>query len=582
MQQPENSDFQIKRFLEYLKAYKMPFVFAIIGMIGYSAVDTFVFAQLQPMIDESLGKNDHDYLRLAAYAIVPLFLLRGFFNFLGSYTLSWIGAQVVMRMRQQLFDKYIHLPVQFHDNHAVGGLISKVTYDTEQVANASGKALLTLVREGALVIGLLCVMFYYSWQLSLIFLLIGPLVAIIVSFVSKRFRVVSRNIQQSMGNLTSSVEQAVKGHKVVIMFGGQEIERERFKQKNNHNRQQTMKLNVTQILSVSSIQVIASIALAVVLFIASTPGMLEKLTAGVFINVVFCMVMLLKPLKQLTTINNQFQRGMAACASIFEILDEQDEADNGKINVERAKGKIVFDDVTFAYPGKERPALTNVSFTANPGQSIALVGRSGSGKSTISSLLTRFYTPQHGEIRLDDNPLTDIDLKSLRAQFAVVSQNVTLFNDTIANNIAYGARQNVSREEIVNAAKMAHVEEFLANLPKGLDTVIGENGLMLSGGQRQRIAIARAILAQAPILILDEATSALDTESERLIQDALETLQKRCTSIVVAHRLSTIENADCIMVVEQGRIIEQGKHDELLAKKGHYAQLHALQFGESK
>ena len=582
MQQPENSDFQIKRFLEYLKAYKMPFVFAIIGMIGYSAVDTFVFAQLQPMIDESLGKNDHDYLRLAAYAIVPLFLLRGFFNFLGSYTLSWIGAQVVMRMRQQLFDKYIHLPVQFHDNHAVGGLISKVTYDTEQVANASGKALLTLVREGALVIGLLCVMFYYSWQLSLIFLLIGPLVAIIVSFVSKRFRVVSKNIQQSMGNLTSSVEQAVKGHKVVIMFGGQEIERERFNQKNNHNRQQTMKLNVTQILSVSSIQVIASIALAVVLFIASTPGMLEKLTAGVFINVVFCMVMLLKPLKQLTTINNQFQRGMAACASIFEILDEQDEADNGKINIERAKGKIVFDDVTFAYPGKERPALTNVSFTAHPGQSIALVGRSGSGKSTISSLLTRFYTPQQGEIRLDDNPLTDIDLKSLRAQFAVVSQNVTLFNDTIANNIAYGAKQNVSREEIVNAAKMAHVEEFLANLPEGLDTIIGENGLMLSGGQRQRIAIARAILAQAPILILDEATSALDTESERLIQDELETLQKRCTSIVVAHRLSTIENADCIMVVEQGHIIEQGKHDELLAKKGHYAQLHALQFGESK
>lgn len=582
MQQPENSDFQIKRFLEYLKAYKMPFVFAIIGMIGYSAVDTFVFAQLQPMIDESLGKNDHDYLRLAAYAIVPLFLLRGFFNFLGSYTLSWIGAQVVMRMRQQLFDKYIHLPVQFHDNHAVGGLISKVTYDTEQVANASGKALLTLVREGALVIGLLCVMFYYSWQLSLIFLLIGPLVAIIVSFVSKRFRVVSKNIQQSMGNLTSSVEQAVKGHKVVIMFGGQEIERERFNQKNNHNRQQTMKLNVTQILSVSSIQVIASIALAVVLFIASTPGMLEKLTAGVFINVVFCMVMLLKPLKQLTTINNQFQRGMAACASIFEILDEQDEADNGKINIERAKGKIVFDDVTFAYPGKERPALTNVSFTAHPGQSIALVGRSGSGKSTISSLLTRFYTPQQGEIRLDDNPLTDIDLKSLRAQFAVVSQNVTLFNDTIANNIAYGAKQNVSREEIVNTAKMAHVEEFLANLPEGLDTIIGENGLMLSGGQRQRIAIARAILAQAPILILDEATSALDTESERLIQDALETLQKRCTSIVVAHRLSTIENADCIMVVEQGHIIEQGKHDELLAKKGHYAQLHALQFGESK
>lgn len=582
MQQADNSDFQIKRFLNYLKAYKVPFVFAIIGMIGYSAVDTFVFAQLQPMIDESLGKNDHDYLRLAAYAIVPLFLLRGTFNFMGSYTLSWIGAQVVMRMRQQLFDKYIHLPVSFHDSHSVGGLISKVTYDTEQVANASGKALLTLVREGALVIGLLCVMFYYSWQLSLIFLLIGPVVAVIVSFVSKRFRVVSKNIQHSMGNLTSSVEQAVKGHKVVIMFGGQEIEQNRFKQKNNHNRQQTMKLSVTSILSVSSIQVIASIALAVVLYIASTPGMLEKLTAGVFINVVFCMVMLLKPLKQLTTINNQFQKGMAACASIFEILDEADEEDSGRTKIERATGKIEFDDVTFSYPGKHTPALSNVSFTANPGQSVALVGRSGSGKSTISSLLTRFYVPQEGQIRLDDMPLNDVDLKALRAQFAVVSQNVTLFNDTIANNIAYGARQNVPRKEIENAARMAHVEEFLANLPDGLDTVIGENGLMLSGGQRQRIAIARAILAEAPILILDEATSALDTESERLIQDALEKLQKRCTSIVVAHRLSTIENADCIMVVEQGRIIEKGKHDELLEKGGHYAQLHALQFGETK
>lgn len=582
MQKADNSDYQIKRFLQYLKAYKVPFVFAIIGMIGYSAVDTFVFSQLQPMIDESLGKNDHDYLRLAAFAIVPLFLLRGVFNFLGSYTLSWIGAQVVMRMRQQLFEKYIHLPVSFHDHHSVGGLISKVTYDTEQVANASGKALLTLVREGALVIGLLCVMFYYSWQLSLIFLLIGPVVAIIVSIVSKRFRVVSKNIQQSMGNLTSSVEQAVKGHKVVIMFGGQDIEQERFKQKNNHNRQQSMKLNVTSILSVSSIQVIASIALAVVLFIASTPGMLEKLTAGVFINVVFCMVMLLKPLKQLTTINNQFQKGMAACASIFEILDEADEEDKGETKIKRATGKIEFDDVTFYYPGKQTPALTNVSFTANPGQSIALVGRSGSGKSTISSLLTRFYVPQKGQIRLDDVGLNDIDLKDLRAQFAVVSQNVTLFNDSIANNIAYGARQNVSRKEIENAAKIAHVEEFLANLPDGLDTVIGENGLMLSGGQRQRIAIARAILADAPILILDEATSALDTESERLIQDALETLQKRCTSIVVAHRLSTIENADCIMVVEQGEIIEKGKHDALLEKGGHYAQLHALQFGETK
>ncbi|GGW87845.1 lipid A export permease/ATP-binding protein MsbA [Alteromonas halophila] len=580
MQQPDYSAAQVRRFLRYLRPFKLPFFVAIIGMIGYSAVDTFVFAQLQPMIDESLGNNDHEYLRLAAYAIVPLFLLRGVFNFLGSYTLTWIGSQVVMRMRQQLFDKYIHLPVSFHDRHSVGNLISKVTYDTEQVAGAAGKALLTLVREGALVIGLLVVMFYYSWQLSLIFLLIGPLVAVIVSFVSKRFRKVSRNIQHAMGNLTSAVEQAVKGHKVVIMFGGQAIEQQRFKKKNNHNRQQTMKLAVTQILSVSSIQVIASVALAVVLFIASTPGMLEELTAGVFINVVFCMVMLLKPLKQLTTINNEFQKGMAACTSVFTILDNQDEDDSGNTTFDRVNGKIEFDKVTFTYPGKHQPALSDISFTAEPGQTVALVGRSGSGKSTISSLLTRFYHPDEGQVRLDDTPLAEVDLKSLRAQFALVSQHVTLFNDTIANNIAYGARENVSRKDIERAAQMAHVDEFLNQLPQGLDTIVGENGLMLSGGQRQRIAIARAILADAPVLILDEATSALDTESEKLIQDALEALQQNCTSLVVAHRLSTIENADMIIVVEQGRIIEMGRHQDLLDKQGHYAQLHALQFGD--
>lgn len=581
MQPVDYSTSQVRRFLRYLREYKLPFFVAIIGMIGYSAVDTFVFSQLQPMIDESLGKNDYEYLRLASYFIVPMFVLRGTFNFMGSYTLSWVGSRVVMRMRQQLFDKYIHLPVSFHDQHAVGGLISKVTYDTEQVANAAGKALLILVREGALVVGLLAVMFYYSWQLSLIFLLIGPVVALIVSVVSKRFRVVSRNIQKSMGSVTSAVEQAVKGHKVVLMFGGQQIEQQRFAQKNNHNRQQTMKLSVTSILSVSSIQIIASVALAVVLYISSMPDMIEHLTAGVFINVVVCMVMLLKPLKQLTTVNNEFQKGMAACSSVFEVLDQQDEDDSGEIEIDRVQGRIAFNDVTFTYPGKHIPALSNISFTAEPGQTIALVGRSGSGKSTISSLLTRFYVQQQGSITLDDYPLTDIGLKSLRRQFALVSQNVVLFNDSIANNIAYGCADKVSREDIEQAAKIAHVDEFLPQLSDGLDTVIGENGLMLSGGQRQRIAIARAVLANAPVLILDEATSALDTESERLIQDALETLQKRCTSIVVAHRLSTIENADQILVIERGKIIERGKHQTLLENKGPYAQLHALQFGES-
>ena len=581
MQDADNSS-NVRRFLDYLTAFKLPFLVAIIGMIGYSSVDTFVFSQLKPMIDESLGQNDYDYLRLAAYAIVPLFLLRGVFNFMGSYTLTWVGSQVVMKMRQQLFEKYVHLPVSFHDNNAIGGLISKVTYDTEQVANAAGKALLILVREGALVIGLLFVMFFYSWQLSLIFILIGPIVAVIVSFVSKRFRTVSRNIQQAMGSVTTAVEQTVKGHKVVLMFGGEQIEKRRFSERNNHNRQQTMKLAVTQILSVSSIQVIASIALAVVLFIASQPDMLDSLTPGVFINVVLCMVMLLKPLKQLTTVNNEFQKGMAACNSIFDILDQLDEPNTGTTTLTKTSGNIKFEDVTFTYPEKHSPALNHISFEAKAGETIALVGRSGSGKSTISSLLTRFYMPQKGRISIDDHDIQDVELASLRKQFALVSQHVTLFNDTIANNIAYGSGPNTDRARIEAAAKMAHVMEFASQFPDGLDTLIGENGSQLSGGQRQRIAIARAIFVDAPILILDEATSALDTESERFIQEDLEALQKTRTSLVVAHRLSTIENADKIIVIDQGVIVEQGQHDALLAKNGAYAQLHAMQFGDNR
>lgn len=569
-----------KRFLGYLTAFKLYFGIAIVGMIGYSAIDAFVIAQLQPLIDESLGQGNFEFLRIAAYLIIPLFVLRGVFNFMGTYTLDWISGKVVMNMRQALFAHYINLPVSFHDQHSTGQLISKLTFDTEQVAQAAGKALLTLVREGALVIGLLIVMFYYSWQLSAIFLIIAPLVAVVVSVVSKRFRKVSKRIQDAMGNLTTAVEQVVKGHKVVLMFGGAESESTRFAKKNNENRQQTLKLSVARILSVSSIQIIASIALAVVLFIASVPGLVENLTAGVFTQVVVCMTMLLKPLKQITTVNSHFQRGMAACKSIFKVLDETLEPNSSAHTLSRVSGALSFEDVNFAYPNKKTNALTNVSFDVAAGETIALVGRSGSGKSTISSLLTRFYQPQTGQILIDGHDINDVELTSLRRQFALVSQHVTLFNDTIANNIAYGMQDQVAFEAIVEAANIAHVTEFVTDLDDGFHTVVGENGLMLSGGQRQRIAIARAILQNAPILILDEATSALDTESERLIQDALIKLQQQCTSIVVAHRLSTIESADKILVIDQGQIVEQGSHSQLLEKGGVYAQLHTMQFSE--
>ncbi|MDG6099198.1 lipid A export permease/ATP-binding protein MsbA [Alteromonas sp. ZYF713] len=580
MQQNDTQALPVKRFFSYLKAYKLAFIVAFIGMVGYSALDTFVISQVQPVIDRSLNNQDYGYLRMAAYLVVPVFILRGIFNFMGSYALSWIGAQVVMTMRQQLFSKYIHLPVSFHDQQAKGNLISKVIYDTDQVARAAGKSLAILVREGALVIGILAWMFYLSWQLSLVFLFVGPVVAVIVTFVTKRFRTVSRNIQKSMGNLTSAVEQVVKGHKVVLMFGGQQKEQDRFAKKNNTNRQQTMKLAVTQTLSVSSIQVIASVALAVVLYIASTPGMLAELTAGTFVTIVFYMVMLLKPLKQLTTVNSEFQKGMAACQSIFAVLDEQIEKDIGVLDANEVKGNIRFNNVTFTYPGKHTPAIDNMNLDAPAGTSIALVGRSGSGKSTMSNLLTRFYLPEQGQITLDNTDINEFKLTELRKNIALVSQQVTLFNDTIANNIAYGVAENVSREAVEKAAKLAHVMEFADLLEDGLDTMIGEDGSALSGGQRQRVAIARALLLDAPVLILDEATSALDTESERMIQDALVTLQQDRTSIIIAHRLSTIENADQILVIDQGKIIEQGKHQDLLNKGGAYAQLHALQFGE--
>ncbi|GAC12143.1 lipid A export permease/ATP-binding protein MsbA [Paraglaciecola chathamensis] len=571
-----------KRFAVYLKDFKLAFGVAIIGMVGYSLIDAYVISLLQPIIDGNGGEWDYDYLRLAAYFVIPVFIARGIFNFMGTYTLSWISSQVVMKMREQLFHQYMHLPVSFHDHHPSGQLISKVIYDTEQVAGAAGKAFLTLVREGALVFGLLFWMFYHSWQLSLVFILIGPLVAMIVSTVSKRFRLVSKNIQKAMGNLTSSAEQIIKGHKVVLMFGGQDLEASRFAKKNNNNRQQNMKLVIAQILSVSSIQVIASVALAVVLYISSKPNFITDLTPGTFVTVVVAMTMLLKPLKQLTTVNSEFQKGMAACVSIFSVLDNAIEKDTGSKSLDKADGKLAFKNVTFHYPNKEEAALSDMSFTVEPGKTFALVGRSGSGKSTISSLLTRFYDPQQGAILLDDVPLEDFKLKDLRRQFALVSQHVTLFNDTIANNIAYGSEGRVTPEQVLAAAKTAHAMEFIEQLPNGMETLIGENGLMLSGGQRQRLAIARAVLLDAPVLILDEATSALDTESERLIQDALETLQQDRTSIVVAHRLSTIESADQILVIEKGRILEQGDHASLLSKDGAYAQLHKLQFGDGQ
>jgi len=569
-----------KRLLTFAKPYKLGFVAAIIGMLGYAAIDVYFLSKLQPLIDEGLTGNNASFMKWAPLFIVCAFIVRGIAHFIANYCLAWVGNHVVADLRQKLFEHIMTMPVAFHDKQSTGALISKITFDTEQVLNSVSKSILTLVQQSAFVIGLIGLMFYHSWQLSVIFLLIIPVIALIVNVVSKRFRKVSKNIQGAMGEVTTAAEQTFNGHKVVLTFGGQQREFDRFGKINKHNRQQRMKMMATKSASVPIIQVIASFALAFVFYAITSDSLSESITPGTFTSVIAYMTMLLRPLKMLTNVNAEFQQGMTACVSIFSILDHEKEKDTGVKPLEKASGALSFNKVSFAYEQSEdkaKLALNNLSFDLESGETLALVGRSGSGKSTASSLLLRFYDASSGEILIDDINIEQFKLADLRKQFAYVSQQVVLFNDTLANNIAYG-KPDASDEEILAAAKSAHVLEFAESMPDGLDTNIGENGGLLSGGQRQRVAIARALLCDAPFLILDEATSALDTESERHIQDALQTLQRNRTSIVIAHRLSTIENADKIIVMDQGKIIEQGDHKTLLDKQGAYAQLHNFQF----
>ncbi|HDL7823657.1 TPA: lipid A ABC transporter ATP-binding protein/permease MsbA [Yersinia enterocolitica] len=569
-----------RRLWPLISPYKTGLVVAAIALILNAASDTFMLSLLKPLLDDGFGKANSSILKWMPLAVIGLMVVRGVTGFVSSYCISWVSGKVVMHIRRRLFSHMMGMPVSFFDQQSTGTLLSRITYDSEQVAASSSGALVTVVREGASIIGLFIMMFYYSWQLSLILIVIAPIVSISIRLVSKRFRNISKNMQSTMGEVTTSAEQMLKGHKEVLIFGGQKVETERFEAVSNRMRQQGMKLVSASSISDPIIQLIASFALAFVLYAASFPSVMETLTAGTITVVFSAMIALMRPLKSLTNVNAQFQRGMAACQTLFTILDMEQEKDEGKLEVDRAKGEIEFRHVTFYYPGKDTPALNDINMHIDAGKTVALVGRSGSGKSTIANLMTRFYDVSEGSILLDGHDLRDYRLGALRNQVALVSQNVHLFNDTVANNIAYARDEQYSRAEIEEAARMAYAMDFINKMENGLDTVIGENGVMLSGGQRQRIAIARALLRDCPILILDEATSALDTESERAIQAALDELQKNRTSLVIAHRLSTIEKADEILVIEDGRIVERGMHTELLAKKGVYAQLNRMQFGQ--
>ncbi|MGF1762090.1 lipid A ABC transporter ATP-binding protein/permease MsbA [Aliivibrio kagoshimensis] len=569
-----------KRLWPFIKEYKKGLVVAVIALIINAAGDTYMISLLKPLLDEGFGNAESDFLKVMPFILMGMMAVRGASGFVSSYCLSWVSGNVVMKIRRKMFNHFMKMPVSFFDRESTGSLLSRITYDSEQVAAATSGSLVTIVREGASIIGLVTLMFWSSWQLSLVLLVIAPIVAITIGVVSKRFRKISKNMQDMMGHVTSSSEQMLKGHKVVLSYGGQDVESGRFDKVSNEMRQQTMKLVTAQAVANPVIQMIASVALVVVLFLASNDSIKTELTAGTFTVIFSAMFGLLKPLKSLTNVTSQFQRGMAACSTLFGLMDLDPEKDSGTLSVEKAKGDIKVDDITFTYAGKDAPTLRNVSFDIPSGKTVALVGRSGSGKSTIANLFTRFYDLDSGGIYLDGHEIKEYQLANLREHFAVVSQNVHLFNDTVANNIAYAATEQYSREQIEKAAELASASGFINEMDLGFDTVIGENGASLSGGQRQRLAIARALLRNAPVLVLDEATSALDTESERAIQSALVELQKDRTVLVIAHRLSTIESADEILVVDEGEIIERGNHQALIESDGAYAQLHKIQFGE--
>lgn len=569
-----------RRLLTYIIPYKMGFVLAVFGMITVASTETGFAALMKPMLDGTFINKDPTVIKYAPVALLAIFLFRGLGGFVVRYCMDWVGRNLIRDMRQFMFNQLLRLPTSFYDSNAKGHLSSKLIFDVEQVASAATGAVTILIRDTLSLIGLAGWMIYLSWQLTMFFVVVTPIVGGIVMLVSKRFRQISRRIQASMGSVSQISQQVIEANRVVKVYGAENYEKDVFRQANNFNRQQHMKLAVAGGLSVPVSQFFASIGLAAILYFATQEPMLSQITPGTFVSFISATMLLMPVMRRLTQVTETIQRGIAAAQSVFELLDQETEKDSGTKSLDEVQGAVEFHNVSFQYPKADTPVLRNINLRVEPGQTVAIVGRSGSGKSTLVSLLPRFYNPSVGEIRIDDIAIYDLRLADLRKHISLVSQEITLFNDTIGNNIAYGCKDAVTKEQIITAATAAHAMEFIKDLPQGLDTVIGDRGVLISGGQRQRIAIARALLKDAPILILDEATSALDTESERIIQDALEKLMVGRTTFVIAHRLSTIEGANKIIVMHAGRIIEQGNHSDLLAKGGHYAALYNMQFSD--
>lgn len=569
-----------RRLLGYTRKYWVPFLLGIVGFL-INAQTEWAAAQLVKYIIDAIQNKNQEAKDWFPILIVLIFLFRGIGTFMGNYFVALVARNIVFQMRTELFNKLMTLPNNFYLHNSPGHISAKLMYDVEQVTGAATDALKTLVREGAIVFGLLVYLFWSNWRLSLSLLLIGPFAGLMVRTASKRFRKLSTRIQNTMGDVSHIVNEAINGFAVVKSYGGEEFERKRFETASLENLRQSMKMVITSSLNTPLVQLLMAVAMSFVVYMALQPNILGNVSAGEFVAYITAAGLLSKPVRALTDVNEKIQRGVAAAESVFRLLDTPGEPDNGTVEAGRVRGELEFRHLTFAYP-EGGTVLKDINLVIPAGKTVALVGRSGSGKSTLVNLLPRFYECEEGQILLDGLPLQAYTLASLRQQIATVNQKVVLFDTTIASNIAYGALAQSGMAEIEKAARAAYAHEFIEKLADGYQTRIGQDGTQLSGGQRQRLAIARALLKDAPILILDEATSALDNESEYYIQAALETVMKDRTTLVIAHRLSTIENADMILVMEKGCIVESGTHPELLAKGGVYAQLHSRQFSEDE